>query len=72
MQKATKLLMTWCCVGVNAQDFNWLDRPDDDLLNNAVQQLIWLGALEQRNGLSALTEFGRLVIDLQVGCNCNI
>ena len=72
---------------MNAQDFNWLDRPDDDLLNNAVQQLIWLGALEQQNGQpqslwnrlllkpsrqTALTEFGRLVIDLQVGCNCNI
>ena len=59
-------------VGVDAQHFNWLDRPDDDLLNNAVQQLVWLGALERQNGQSTLTEFGRLVIDLQVGCSCFI
>lgn len=57
---------------MDAQDFNWLDRPDDDLLHNALQQLVWLGALDQQNGQTTLSEFGRLIIDLQVRSLCTL
>ena len=53
------------CVGVDADRFNWLDAPDPELLNDAVQQLRYLEAMEQQNGQWSLTDFGKLVIDLQ-------
>lgn len=52
--------------GIDAKTFNWLDKPDNNLLHNTVQQLVWLEALEIQDGQTVLTDFGRLVIELQV------
>ena len=59
------LLHTVLGAGIDAQNFNWLEAPDQQLLDTAVQQLRYLGALEPAGQGLQLTPFGRLVIGLQ-------
>ncbi|DBA71364.1 TPA: hypothetical protein ACH3X2_011173 [Trebouxia sp. C0005] len=52
-------------LGIDAQQFDWLEAPDKVLLDTAVQQLRYLQALEPNGAGFKLTPFGKLVISLQ-------
>lgn len=62
MQALMLLVVT---AGIDAQHFDWIEAPDKQLLDTAVQQLCYLEALEPDGTGFKLTPFGRLVINLQ-------
>lgn len=45
-------------LGINCRKFDFLDKPSDDDLNNALKQLHQLGAVTKSNG-EELTPLGR-------------
>lgn len=51
--------------GVDADKFEWLDRPSQEVLGSAIKHLLYLSALEADGNTFKLTTFGELVVKLQ-------